>query len=72
MRSCKLFPVAAALMFALVARPSSADGRWVVDFNNAYNPACAVSPHYNCPIPTKANTFKLAIRAGEKDSHYAH
>ena len=48
------------------------DGRWVVDFNNAYNPACAVSPHYNCPIPTKANTFKLAIRAGEKDSHYAH
>ena len=48
------------------------DGRWLVDFNNAYNPACAVSPHYNCPIPSKANTFKLAIRAGEKDSHYAH
>lgn len=46
------------------------DGRWLVDFNYAYNPACAVSPHYNCPIPSKANTLKLAIEAGEKDSHY--
>jgi hypothetical protein len=48
------------------------DGRWLVDFNYAYNPACAVSPHYNCPIPSKANTLKVAIRAGEKDSHYTH
>ena len=48
------------------------DGRWLVDFNYAYNPACAVSPHYNCPIPSKANTLKVAIRAGEKDSHYSH
>jgi len=47
------------------------DGRWLVDFNYAYNPACAVSPHYNCPIPSKANNLKIAIRAGEKDSHYA-
>ena len=46
------------------------DGRWLVDFNNAYNPACAVSPHYNCPIPSKANALHVAIRAGEKDSHY--
>ena len=48
------------------------DGAWVVDFNNAYNPACATSPYYNCPIPSKANTLKVAIRAGEKDSHYSH
>ena len=48
------------------------DGRWLVDFNNAYNPACATSPYYNCPIPSKANTLRVAIRAGEKDSHYAH
>ncbi len=47
-------------------------GEWLVDFNNAYNPACAVSPHYNCPIPSRANALKLAIRAGEKDSHYSH
>ena len=32
MRRHKLFPVVAALMFTLVARPSSADGRWVVSF----------------------------------------
>ena len=48
------------------------DGRWAIDFNNAYNPACATSPFYNCPIPSKANTLKVAIEAGEKDSHYAH
>ncbi len=48
------------------------DGRWLIDFNTAYNPACAFSPHYNCPIPTKANTLPVAIRAGEKDAHYAH
>ena len=48
------------------------DGRWLVDFNNAYNPACAFSPHYNCPVPSKANHLSIAIRAGEKDSHYAH
>jgi uncharacterized protein (DUF1684 family) len=46
------------------------DGRYLLDFNLAYNPACAVSDHYNCPIPTRANTLKVAIRAGEMDSHY--
>ena len=46
------------------------DGRFVLDFNYTYNPACAVSEHYNCPIPPKANTLKVAIRAGEMDAHY--
>lgn len=46
------------------------NGNYVLDFNAAYNPACAVSDHYNCPIPSRANTLKVAIRAGEKDSHY--
>ena len=46
------------------------DGRYVLDFNNAYNPACAFSDHYNCPIPPKGNALKVAIRAGEMDSHY--
>ena len=48
------------------------DGSWLLDFNNCYNPACATSPYYNCPIPSKSNTLKVAIRAGEKDSHYSH
>lgn len=46
------------------------DGRYLLDFNAAYNPACAFSDHYNCPIPPKANTLPVPIRAGEKDSHY--
>ena len=46
------------------------NGRWVLDFNNAYNPACAYSDHYNCPIPPRANRLAIAIRAGEMDSHY--
>jgi uncharacterized protein (DUF1684 family) len=46
------------------------NGRYLLDFNFAYNPACAVSDHYNCPIPPKANVLPVAIRAGEMDSHY--
>ena len=47
------------------------DGRWVVDFNMAYNPACAWSDHYNCPIPSKANAFRIPIRAGAMHPHMA-
>ena len=39
--------------------------RWLVDFNRAYNPACAWSPFYNCPIPPPENRLAVAIRAGE-------
>jgi uncharacterized protein (DUF1684 family) len=46
------------------------DGRFLLDFNFAYNPACAFSDYYNCPIPPKGNTLAVAIRAGEMDSHY--
>jgi uncharacterized protein (DUF1684 family) len=48
------------------------DGLYVLDFNRCYNPACAYSEHYNCPIPPTANRLKVAIRAGEMDSHYMH
>lgn len=46
------------------------DGRYLLDFNLAYNPACAYSEHYNCPIPPRKNRLTVAVRAGEKDSHY--
>ncbi|MEO5988835.1 MAG: DUF1684 domain-containing protein [Candidatus Eisenbacteria bacterium] len=49
-----------------------ADGRYLLDFNNCYSPACAYSPHYNCPIPPKANRLAVAVRAGEMDAHYQH
>jgi hypothetical protein len=42
----------------------SPDGRFVLDFDLAYNPACAFSEHYNCPIPPKANKLAVAVRAG--------
>ncbi len=48
------------------------DGRYVLDFNRCYNPACAYSEHYNCPIPPRANRLMVAIRAGEMDAHYRH
>jgi len=41
------------------------DGRYVVDFNRSYNPACAYSPYYNCPVPLSENRLRVAIRAGE-------
>lgn len=42
------------------------EGGYVLDFNLAYNPACAYSPHYNCPIPPIENELAIDIRAGEK------
>ena len=47
----------------------SEEGRYVVDFNRAYNPACAFSPHYNCPVPPPENRLGVAIRAGEMTPH---
>ena len=46
--------------------PAGRDGRYVLDFNDAYNPACTYSPHYNCPIPPPENHLAVAIRAGER------
>jgi uncharacterized protein (DUF1684 family) len=37
-----------------------------IDFNFAYNPYCAYSVRYSCPIPPAENTLKVAINAGEK------
>jgi uncharacterized protein len=48
------------------------DGRYVLDFNMCYDPACAYSEHYNCPIPPRENRLKVAIRAGQMDAHYMH
>ena len=38
-----------------------------VDFNLAYNPWCAYSPAYSCPIPPAENRLSVPIHAGEKD-----
>jgi len=44
-----------------------ADGRAVVDFNDAYNPYCAYNPEWSCPIPPGENWLAVPVRAGEKD-----
>lgn len=41
-------------------------GRFLVDFNYAYNPYCAYNERWSCPIPPAENRLKVAIRAGEK------
>jgi uncharacterized protein len=38
----------------------------ILDFNKAYNPYCAFSSGYSCPIPPQANHLKIGIEAGEK------
>ena len=35
-----------------------------IDFNQAYNPYCAYSKHYNCPIPPANNVLDVEINAG--------
>jgi uncharacterized protein len=40
-----------------------------IDFNLAYNPYCAYSPNYCCPIPPAENTLPVAITAGERAYH---
>ena len=41
--------------------------RFILDFNRAYNPTCAFSAYYNCPIPPRQNILQLPVRAGELD-----
>ena len=43
------------------------DGTIVIDFNKAYNPYCAYSDRYSCPLTPKENTISVAIPAGVKD-----
>lgn len=36
----------------------------IIDFNKAYNPYCAYSGRYSCPIPPKANHLNAEIPVG--------
>ncbi|MFC6996082.1 DUF1684 domain-containing protein [Rufibacter roseus] len=45
--------------------PMGADTVWI-DFNKAYNPYCAYSPAYSCPIPPKENKLPVRVEAGVK------
>ena len=43
------------------------NGKMYIDFNKSYNPWCAYSDGYNCPIPPKENHLAIGIKAGEKN-----
>lgn len=42
------------------------NGKFLVDFNLAYNPYCAYNEQWSCPITPAENRLKIAVRAGEK------
>jgi len=41
----------------------------LLDFNRAYNPSCAYSPGYSCPIPPPENRLAIGIPAGVRSDH---
>lgn len=48
------------------------NSQFILDFNKAYNPYCAYSDGFNCPIPPKENHLGIAIQAGEKNFAREH
>jgi len=48
------------------------DGTVELDFNRAYSPPCAFTPHATCPLPPPENVLPIPIRAGEKSSGSHH
>ena len=38
----------------------------ILDFNQAWNPLCAYSKFFHCPMPPKQNHLDIAIPAGER------
>ncbi len=41
-------------------------GRFLIDFNLAYNPYCAYNENWSCPLTPRENRLDVPIRAGEK------
>ncbi len=39
----------------------------LIDFNQAYNPYCAYSETFSCPLPPRENLLGISIEAGEKN-----
>jgi uncharacterized protein (DUF1684 family) len=43
----------------------TADGEWILEFNEAYNPYCAYSEAYECPLVPIENWLDIEVPAGE-------
>jgi len=48
-------------------RDETEDGKWILDFNKAYNPWCVYNTDYTCPLVPSENQLEVPIYAGEKD-----
>jgi len=42
------------------------NGKFLIDFNLAYNPYCAYNEQWSCPITPSENRLEVPIHAGEK------
>jgi len=60
------YDVGRYLDFEWVADPEHV---YTIDFNRAYNPYCAYSPAFACPIPREEDHLDLAVTAGEMTWH---
>lgn len=49
--------------------PAPDDPKILLDFNAAYNPYCAYSAAYACPVPPADNRLAVEIPVGEKTYH---
>lgn len=49
--------------------PPAGTTTMLIDFNRAYNPSCAYSPGYSCPVPPAENRLSVAIPAGVRSDH---
>ena len=48
-------------------RDQTAEGKWILDFNKAYNPWCVYSDNYTCPLVPSENRLEVPIHAGVKN-----
>jgi hypothetical protein len=49
-------------------RDRTQEGKWILDFNQAYSPWCAYSEAYTCPFVPAENWLEVPILAGEKNT----
>jgi uncharacterized protein (DUF1684 family) len=47
--------------------PQLPNGKFLIDFNDAYNPYCAYNEMWSCPLPPAENKVTIAVKAGEKN-----
>jgi len=52
-------------------RDGTQEGKWILDFNQAYNPWCAYSEAYACPFVPVQNWLEVPIHVEERDYHLA-